>query len=110
MELFDGEKTSPLEYLSEIQELVDVVEFMGDEALEEAIARTVKLMVKPDVPSRVLAPLIVQYEAWATIFALRGKKLLILPDGKEPQKRKNFYLSAADRFQRMADALKYMNK
>ncbi len=108
--MLEGEKDSPLEYLSEIQELVDMVDFMQDDALEEAIARTVKLMVKPDIPIKFLAPLIVQYEAWATIFALRGKKLMVLPSGHEPAKRKNFYLSASERFQRMADALKHMNR
>lgn len=104
----DIDKKTPLEYLSEIQELVDATEYMDDKILTEAIAMTVKLAMQPDVPASVIARLIVQFEAYASMAGLQGRSLMILPVGKDPAKRKGFYLSAAEKFSAMAAALKYM--
>ncbi len=106
---YDPEK-SPIEYLSEVQEALNASHYMDDEELDEAMGNVIKLTTKPDVPPKVAAHLVVQLEAWAALFKIKARSLLILPVGDEPAKRKGFYLSLSDSLQRLADALKYSTR
>lgn len=104
---------SPLEYLTEVEEIFNASGFMKDEDLSKAMGMVIKLTTDEAVsnmPAKRATNLVVQLEAWAAMFKLKGRSLMLLPIGEDPAKRKGFYLSISDSLQRLADALKYSTR
>jgi hypothetical protein len=102
---------SILELVSKVTELNDLSDNMNDSTLDEALALVLKLIVKPDVPAKHAAPLIVQFQAMSMKFKMQAKDLMIF-DKSAPQaaQRKNVYLSMSESLDRVVDSLKYMVK
>jgi hypothetical protein len=97
---------SLLEYITTVTEMNDLSKVMNDPKLDEALDLIIKLTVKPDVPSQVIAKTIVQARALAAEFKLKGKYYMIFD--KEERDKKNVYLSVAEELVGLADALKYL--
>jgi hypothetical protein len=97
------------EYLSQIQELVDINGFLDDEKFAETVDKVARLAVHPNVTPKTAASLIVEFEATAAVFKLKAKSYMLFPN-PEHNKRKGIYLSCADSMMRIADALKYTAK
>jgi len=102
-----------LEYLSEIQDLIDLHEFMEDEHLAYAMNLALKVLAKPEEAAKKSATLVVKFEALAFKFGMMGQTYMTIKNGKagtDENKKKNVYFSARDRCHEMSAALKYMAK
>lgn len=106
------EKTekSLLEYVSEVTELNDISEFMQDESLDEMLGIVLKLILKPDVPAKVAAPLIVQLQAMSLKYRMQAKHYMLFEKSAEGNKKKNIYMTASEGLKEVVDALKYLVK
>lgn len=105
---------NPLEFISMVDEFVQLNEFMQDESLEEALDVLVKLYVKPNgIPPQKVASLIVQLQAWSAKFQLLAaiyKGLKKGPAGSEEARKKDIYFTCADIFDKLAQSVKYLAK
>lgn len=107
------ERQHPLEYLSKIQDLVDLCDFVDDEDFSKATDLALKMIVKPDVPAARAAALVVQFEAYSFKFNMLAKTYMTIKKsnaGTDNNFKKNIYFGMAEQCQRMADALKYVVK
>lgn len=98
---------TPLELVSKLTEFNDMMEFMGDEDLDEALALVIKLIMKSDVPSTKAPSIIVKLQAISTKFALLKRNYMTFQTGPEASKKKNTYASASEAIDKLVDALKY---
>lgn len=102
-----------LEYVSKIDEILEVSKFIDDESVTEALDDLVKLTVKPDVPDAVVRSLIVKLQALAGTFSIRATYYSTLCKGRSGSdefNKKQFYYTLATVFSEMVSALKYMAK
>lgn len=102
-----------LEYLSTIQDLVDMNDFMQDAQFEAALELVVKCTAKPDMPPAVAKRAIVQMQSWAFIFKMKGQKYMTIDKGKagsDENHKKNVYFSVSEQCHDMAQSLKYLLK
>lgn len=103
----DEDFKTPIDYISEIRELVEISKFMQDDKLDEALSLMVKLTVKSDVPPGAAARLVVKLQALAGVMSAKGKyHMLFKPEADSP-KKKNVYLSVADSLNNLVNAVKY---
>lgn len=104
---------TPLEYLSEMQDLVDLCDFVNDDNLAEAMGLIVKLLAQPAVKARTAADLVVRMQAFSALFKLRAQTYMTIHTGKagtDENKKKNIYFAASDVCDKMASAIKYLVK
>lgn len=107
----NDEKKTPLEYLSEFQDLMDLYEFMDDEDLAEAMGLAIKCIAKPDLPPAVARNAMMKFQGLAFKFKMTAQAYMTVKQGKpgsDEVKKKNVYFSAADLCQEMTNTLKYM--
>lgn len=98
------ERQSTLELVSQVQQFVDLHEFMGDDDLDTALGYVVKLIARPDVPAAKAPELIVQLQAISAKMGMMASYYTNV--GKDP-KKKNVYYSMRDNLDKLVDALKY---
>lgn len=98
------------EYVSEVREINDIVEYMKDPVVDEAMGYLVKLTVKEHVPPAQLAPLIVKLQSLAGLCHQKAKYYTLYDKGAENAKRKNTYYSVEESLDKLVNALKYMSK
>ena len=96
-----------LEEISSLSQFNDMMEFMQDKDLDEALALVIKLIMKPDVPATKAPDLIVKLQAISTKFALLKRNYMTFDVGGDNAKRKNTYASASEAIDKLVDALKY---
>lgn len=104
---------SPIEYLSEIQDLVDLSAFLQDEDFAEAIGLALKCIAKPDLPPAAARKSVIQMEAFSFKFRMMGQVFMTIKQGKagSPEnKKKNIYFSVSEACHDLASALKYIAK
>ena len=102
---------SPFEAISSVErvnELAEIGDYMSDEDLDNAFDKVIKLISKPDVPTKVVAPLIVELQAMSVKFKMQAKYYMLYEKGGDAAKRKNTYLSMSDGLDRLVDSLKYL--
>jgi len=103
-------KTIP-ELVSEITEFNDISAYLQDEDVDAAMAKIINLIARPDVPPKLVAPLIVWCQALSVKFNLQAKHYMLFSTDKEDKtKKKNTYLSLSDGLEKLANALKYLVK
>lgn len=105
-----SEDKTVLELISTITEFNDLSEFMNDEQLDLALARVVKLVMKPEVPASLAPRLIVELQALSTKFALLAAYYATVakgPSGSVNANKKNVYYSTKEALNSLVDALKY---
>lgn len=105
------DKKTPLEYLSEVQDLVDLNDFIQDEDFGEALGLALKCIVKPDLPPAVAREALVQMEAYSFKFRMMGQVFMTIkkaPAGKPENMKKNVYFSVSEACHELAAALKYI--
>lgn len=101
------ERKSTLELVSQVQEFMDMHEFMEDEDVDTALAYIIKLIAKPDVPATKVPELIVKLQA---ISAKCGMLARYHQDIGKNSKKKNVYYSMRDNIDKLVAALKYYVK
>ncbi len=102
---------STLEYISKVDEFLELADFMKDPQLEEALDMVVKLQLKPDIPAKAATTLIVQLQAVATKCAIQASYLknVVAPKaGTEEYKKKGMLYSISEALEQLVASLKYM--
>lgn len=100
-----------LEYLSNVQDLVDLHEFMQDDDLAKAMNLAVKCIAKPDLPPAHAREALVRMQALAFKFKMQGQVYMTIKQGKagtDENKKKNVYFAASEQCEGMASVLKYI--
>jgi len=102
-----------LEYLSEVQDLVDLHEFMQDDDLAEAMDLALKVIAKPDIPVSVARNALAKMQGYAMRFRMQAATYTYVNTGKtgtEQNVKKNVYFAASEQCHEMAQTLKYLAK
>lgn len=101
------------EYISEVDELLSVSEFLHSEQIDEALGTIVKIIHKPDIPPKVAVLTIQKLQAISSMCAIQAAYYKNLSPGKvgtEEYKRKNMYFSIHEALNELCAALKYLCK
>lgn len=104
---------TPLEYINDVDVLMELHEFMQDEQLSRALDIIMKLTMKPEVPSAKAIPLIVQLQAYAAKMHTQAIIYTTLKKGRAgtPENtKKQVYYAVAESLNKLVDALKYSAK
>lgn len=96
--------------ISELTQFNDMMEFMQDKDLDEALSLIIKLIMKPDVPSVKAPDLIVKLQAMSAKFQMLARYYTSFEKGEIASKKKNVYYSAADAIDKLTAAMKYTMK
>lgn len=103
--------SDPLEYISGLQDLVDLHEFMDDEALTEAMNLAVKCVAKPDMPPAVAREVLLKMQGLAFKFRMQAATYTYIHKGNTgtPENiKKNIYFAASEQCHALAQTLKYL--
>lgn len=102
-----------MEYISNIQDLVDLHDFMNDPRLTEAMELAVKCAAKPDMPPAVARNAMLKMQGLAFQFRMQAATYTYVNTGKagtEQNVKKNVYFAVAEQCHEMAQTLKYLVK
>ena len=102
-----------LEYLSQVQDLVDLHEFINDDELAEAMDLALKVIAKPDIPPVVARSALAKMQGYAMRFRMQAATYTYVNTGKtgtEQNVKKNVYFAMAEQCHEMAQTLKYLSK
>lgn len=105
--------TEPLEYISNIQDLMDLHEFINDRDLAEAMDLAVKCIAKPDMPPVVARSALLKMQGLAFQFRMQAATYTYIHKGRagsEENVKKNVYFAASEQCNAMAQTLKYLVK
>jgi hypothetical protein len=105
------ERESVIELIDAITEFNDMSSDLKDEALDEALALCIKLIINPNIPQVKAAPLIVQLQAMSVKFKMQATYYKVIDTGRsgsEQYKKKNVYFAISDSLDKLVDALKYI--
>ena len=97
--------------VSEIQEVIDMKNFLEDDAFEQAIDQAVNAITNPFVPKEKVAALVIQFEAYAMLFDTKAKNYMYVNKGEagsDSNKKKNIYMGLVERCHEMSNALKIL--
>jgi hypothetical protein len=102
-----------LEHLSQVQDLVDLHEFMQDEELAEAMDLALKVIAKPDIPVSVARNALAKMQGYSLRFRMQAATYTYVKVGKAgttENVKKNVYFAMAEQCHEMAQTLKYLAK
>lgn len=102
-----------LEYISNLQDLMDLNEFMDNDDLAEAMELAVKCIAKPDMPPSVARTALLKMQGFAFQFRMQAAVYTYIHKNKagtEENVRKNVYFAASEQCHAMAQTLKYLVK
>lgn len=108
-----AEQKTTLDYLSGIQDLMDLHEFMQDEELAEAMNLAIKCIAKPDMPPHVAREALLKMQGLAFRFRMQAATYTYIHKGKagtDENVKKNIYFAAAEQCHELAQTLKYLVK
>lgn len=99
------------EYISEIDELLEVSTFMQSGQVDEALGTIVKIINKPDIPPQAATQIVVKLQAISAVCAVQAayyKNITTGKAGSEEYKRKNMFYSLHEAINELVAALKYL--
>lgn len=100
-----------LDYLSQVQDLMDLYEFMEDDDLAEAMDLALKCIAKPNIPPAYAKEALLKMEALSFKFRMMGNTYMTIKKGTSgtvENKKKNVYFSVSEACHELAGALKYV--
>lgn len=100
-----------LTYLSGIQDLVDLNDFMDDEDFTTAMELALKVIAKPRMPVAAALEAMALMQAWAFTFRMKGQAYMTIkkgPSGSPENHKKNVYFSVSEQCHELAQTLKYL--
>lgn len=106
----ENKELNPLELVSKVTEFNDISQHMNDSDLDETLGLVLKLILKPDVPAKHVAPLIVKLQAMSFKYKMQAKNYMLFDKSVENNKKKNIYMSVSEDLKDLVDALKYLVK
>lgn len=98
--------TNPLEYISKIQDILDLADYMEDEEFRNACDLAIKCIAKPQIPDGRITGLIVQLQAYSFQFHLKAVTYSGIKASKETRHKKNAYYAIYSALNDLVDALK----
>lgn len=104
---------SPLVYISQVQDLVDLNDFMDDQDFENALELALKVIAKPDMPPAVARKALIQMQGYAFKFRMMGQVFMTIKKGRagtDENNKKNVYFSVSEQCHELAQTLKYISK
>lgn len=102
-------EANPLEKISDIMEFREINDFMDDTEIERGLLKLTSILAKQDINPAHVARHVVECEALATAYALKGKYYMTIGKGQpDASAKKNYYLTMREEFHTLAGALKYM--
>jgi hypothetical protein len=102
-----------LTYLSAIQDLVDLNDFMQDEDFGRAMDLALKVIAKPKMPPAVALEAMAKMQGYAFKFRMMGQAYMTIkkgPGGSPENNKKNVYFSVSEQCHELAQTLKYLAK
>ena len=112
----DDDYTEGVEYdlprqLSDISELNSISKFLNDPDVDFALEKVINLIVRPDVPAKLVTPLINKLQGISFSFKMKGKCYMLLrksdPDSAQ---KKNMYMTLSEETEKLVQALKYTTR
>lgn len=105
------EEDNVLGMVSAVTELNELSKYLNDPDMDDAMDKLVRLIARPNVEHKIVAPLIVKLQALSVKFNLQSKYYMLYSvDKEEKTKKKNTYASLSDGLEKLANALKYLVK
>ncbi len=106
-----AEQDHPLEYVSGIQDFIDLHAAVGDEELQSALELALKCIANPDVPVAIAKKAMIQMQAYAFKFKMQALVYMQIHTGKVGSSeniKKNAYMYASEQCNLMAQTLKIL--
>lgn len=100
-----------LQYVSGIQDFVDLHASVGDGDLQKAIELALKCIAKPDIPHAVARKAMIQMQGYSMKFKMQALVYMQIHVGKtgsDENIKKNAYMYASEQCDKMAQTLKYL--
>lgn len=102
---------NPLQYISEMNEMVEQYEFVDDLNLAACMDLTVKLLMKEEINPARIAKVIKDLGAYSALFRWKYVYYMGIGKGsKDAALKKNIFRSSYEATDRLADCLKYLAK
>lgn len=101
----------PLEYVSGIQDFIDLHAAVGDEELQHALDLALKCIAKPDIPHATARKAMIQMQGYSFKFKMQALVYMQIHTGKvgsDENIKKNAYMYASEQCNLMAQTLKYI--
>lgn len=102
---------SALELISDIDEFVELHDFINDEDLDEALSLVVKLIAKPDITQQKVPPVIVKLQALSAKFQVLAVYYTTLGKGRtgtDNNYKKNIFYTMSDSLDKLSNSLKFL--
>jgi hypothetical protein len=109
--LAEEEPTKPLEYISGIQDFIDLDLKVGDEELQKAIDIALKCIYKPNPNPAQARQAMLQLQGYAFKFKMQALVYMQIHTGKtgsDENIKKNAYMYASEQADKLAQTLKYL--
>jgi hypothetical protein len=100
------ETDTPLGYLSQIQDLVDLNDHLNDPEFEEACNQALRCIAKPHIPNPKIGIVIVQLQAYSFQFHLKAATYAGIKASNGNKHKKNAYYAMYHALDDLVDALK----
>lgn len=100
-----------MEFVSGIQDFVDLHASVGDDELQAAIDLALKCIAKPDIPPAAAKKAMVRLQGYAMKFKMQALVYMQIHTGKtgsEENIKKNAYMYASEQCDKLAQTLKYL--
>lgn len=98
-------ETDALTTISDMQELLDVHEYMQDDGILEVMQLVVKCIAKPDIPPAVARTALLKVQAYAFKFRLQALDYNYI---NKDANKKNVYYAISQQCTDLAQTLKYL--
>lgn len=102
-----------LEHVSNVQDLLDLNDFMDDEKFGEALELAMQCVANPNISVATARKALLLMQSYSLYFKMRGNVYMTIKQGKagtEENKKKNVYFSMAGECHELAQTLKYLAK
>lgn len=100
-----------LQSTSNIQDLLDLNDWMKDDDYTEALAKVVNIIARDEISAEKCAKLVVKFAAWGSLFNQKAQTYMTIKKdraGTDNNMKKNVYFSISKDCYEMSAALKYM--
>lgn len=104
---------TPLDYVSGIQDFIDLDEKIGDEDLQTALNLALRCISQPNITPATARKVMIQMQGYSFKFKMQGLVYMQIHQGKAgttENLKKNAYFYASEQCDKLAQTLKYLAK
>lgn len=106
-----SEDRSALEIISDIDEFIELHDFVKDSDIDEALSLVVRLITKPDITVQKAPPVIVKLQALSAKFQVLAVYYTTLGKGSagtDNNYKKNIFYTMSDALDKLSNSLKFL--